>query len=139
MSFSLSHRLVMFTSVIVNGPNGFVNGISGIRIGGKVGVMLYIFRVSIVIIVLWVVLLFKLDLLILLVDEFSSVHLNEIIGFVLDAVLHFDLFYAFGVKVSCMHMIFVHRLCFLMVYVVLVFASLGGVYFSYREWSQWFR
>jgi len=72
----------------------------------------------------------KLDLLILLVDEFSSVHLNMIVGFVLDSALHFDLFYAVGVEVSCMHMIFVHRLCFLMVYNVFVFESLGDVYFS---------
>ena len=67
------------------------------------------------IIVLWVCLLLKLDLLILLVDELSSVNLNGIIGFVFDPVLNLGLFVAFGVEVSCMHMIFVHRLCFLMI------------------------
>jgi len=71
----------------------------------------------------------------LLVDALSSVNLNGIIRFVLDSALLFDLFAAFGVKVSCMHMIFVHHLCFLMVYVIFVFASFGSVYFSYREYS----
>ena len=65
-----------------------------------------------VIIVLWVVVHLRLDLLILLIDELSSVNLNGIIGFVLDSGLHFDLFAAFGVEVRCMHMIFVRRLCF---------------------------
>ena len=30
---------MVFTSAIVNGPNGFVNGIFGFRVGGKVDVM----------------------------------------------------------------------------------------------------
>ena len=83
-----------------------------------------------VIIVLWVVVLLTLDLLILLVDVFSSVNLNSIIGFVLDSGLHFDLFDAFGVEVGCLHMVFVHPLCFLMIYVFFVFATLGGVSFN---------
>ena len=49
--------------------------------------------------------------------------------------MHIDLFAAFRVEVSCMRMIFVHHLSFLMVYFIFVFASFGGVYFSYREYS----
>jgi len=69
---------------------------------------------------------------ILLIDELSSVNLNGIIGFVLNSGLHFDLIAVFGVMVGCMYMIFVHSLCFLMIYVFFVFASLGGAFLTYR-------
>ena len=63
------------------------------------------------IIVLWVVVHLRLDLLICRF-ELSSVNLNGIIGLVLDSGLHFDLFDAFKLRLVA---------CILFLYIVCVF------------------